>query len=155
MDLRLPQLVARDDEVLAKHGDVDSGPHGVEVCKTSAESPLLSEDADAVCPARLVVHGQRSRTGDLREGPSTRTRALHLGDDRDTIPLENRVDVTRGPHVVRLRLELLDRNGSHSHRKIFANASDDVVQDCHDSNISHVAAGVRAVASSVPSAWSP
>ena len=147
MSLRLPQLIARDDEILAKHGDVNSRSHGVKVVQTPTESPLLGQDADAVRTTCFVVEGERCGAEDLGEGSPARTRALHLGDHRDSIALEHRVDIARRQNMRSTLLEFLDRNASHSHRKVLANASEDVVKDRHSPNINPVTTRVLAVAS--------
>ena len=81
----LPELVARDDEVLAQDRDVDRAAHGVEVVEAAAEAAPLGEHADDGGAAGLVVGGERGRVGDGGERALGRAGPLDLGDDRDAV----------------------------------------------------------------------
>src|ERR1019366_4714976 len=47
---RLPQLVRRDHEVLAEHGDLYGGAHGSQVLQAASETAPLGQDADHAGP---------------------------------------------------------------------------------------------------------
>ena len=69
VDPGLPQLVARDDEVLAQHRHVDRATHRDQVVEAAAEAAPLGEDADDRGAAGLVVGGERRRGPRSRRAP--------------------------------------------------------------------------------------
>src|SRR6185369_10430698 len=129
---RLPQLVARDDEVLAQHRDVDRGADGVEVLERAAEATLLGEDADDGSAARLVVGRERGRVGDGRERALGRAAALDLGDDPDAVVAPQRRDTVtclrpRGREL----LEYAERDAGLAKSEVGADAVQDLVEHGH------------------------
>ncbi|SKZ25092.1 Uncharacterised protein [Mycobacteroides abscessus subsp. abscessus] len=80
----LVDLVRADDEVLAQHGDVDTGAHGVQVGERPTEPTLLGEDADDARTTGFVRGGEVGWIRDVGELTLGRTRSLHLCDDADS-----------------------------------------------------------------------
>ena len=141
---RLPDLVARDDEVLAQHRDVDGGPDGGEVGEAAAEAAPLGQDADDRGAAGLVVGGEPGRIGDGGERALARAGALHLGDDLDGLAVtERRLRRHRRGTALGERLELGEVGAGLALDEVLPDAGEDVVEHSHRSPLSAAMATCR------------
>ncbi len=128
----LPQLVARDDEVLAQHRDVDRGAHRVQIGQRAAEPALLGEHADAGRTAGFVVGGERGRVVDACELALGRAAALDLGDHPDPVlAAQRRYPVDGRPACGGGGLEVIHGQQRLTLGQVGAHAFEDVVEHAH------------------------
>ncbi len=128
----LPQLVGRDDEVLAQHRDGDLLAHDAQVVERAAEAALLGQHADDGRAPGLVLGGQRGGVGDVGQVALARRLALDLADDADAGRGERRHRVERRRGVGDEALQLGQRRGLLAGGEVDTHPLDDLVEDGHD-----------------------
>lgn len=65
---RLPNLVGGNDEILAQHGDIHAGTHGVQIGERAIKAPLLCEHRNSGSSTGLVGFGECGRIRDGGQG---------------------------------------------------------------------------------------
>ncbi len=128
---RLPQLVARDDEVLAQDGDVDGPAYGDEVLDAAREATRFGEHADHGGAAGLVVAGERGWVGDGGELALGGTGPLHLRDHRDALAAQRWKRVVARRSGSGQRLQLVEADPFLACCEVDAHIPQDVVEHAH------------------------
>jgi hypothetical protein len=128
----LPDLVRRDDEVLAQDGDVDGGRDELEVVDRPAEAPTLGQHADDAGAAGRVLAGEGGRVGDRGDVALAGARALDLRDHLHTlVDGEGREAVARRGHALGMLLDDVQGRLGLPDGDVFPDAVEDAVQHAH------------------------
>lgn len=129
----LPELVRRDDEVLAQDRDVHAGADGLQVGQRAAETTLLGEDGDDRRTARLVVGGEPGRIRDRGQRALGGAGALDLADHLDAVAAQGSDAVLGLGRLGGTLLELVEAHAGLPFGKVFADPFDDLVEHTHAS----------------------
>src|SRR3954447_4553400 len=128
---RLPELVRRDDEVLAQHGYVDPAADRPQVVQAAVEPALLGQHRDRRGATLLVLPGQCGRIGDLGQIARGRAGSLHLGDDRDAVTAEHRHRVLGVRLALSLQLQVVQADPRLALREVGTHPGENVVKHSH------------------------